>query len=262
MRFFSFFSQLGKKFPRFILWIGFVLISGLLASPVYAQSSCPATPFRCDVEYAINLGLQYSRTQEANGILNDKKYNFLGFLSFLEKRQGLGWNSPTVGFDGMSAEDQALVQRLVREHINGYQTHQNPSVVPYNYVVGGGMMGLATYLATGGPNEVGASSTPMQALANAIVGVQNAQGSSLPNNDGGWYYYSPGGTGDLSVTQFAVAGLSAAENVIEGSTTVFPRLIPYLISSQANNGGLKYRPNSGGPRHSMTATGLWCYRLI
>ena len=133
------FSLLNKKSLRVVLYLFFIFFS-ILPNLGYAQVTCPATPFRCDVERAINLGLQYTRSREVNGIIDDVKYNFLGFLSFLEKRAGLGLNSPTVGYDGMSDEDQALVRRLIREHINGYETHQTPTITPYNYVVGGGMM--------------------------------------------------------------------------------------------------------------------------
>ena len=254
--------------------VSFVTIASLLAlqgvvwfatperSEASAQTFCASTPFNCEVEEAINLGLDYLRGIESNGRLGgDVRHNFLAILAFLEKRSGVGWQGRTLGYEGLNEEDRALVRRLVREHINGYGTHANPNTVPYNYVVGGGMMALATYILTGGPEDVGANVTATQALANAIMGVQDAQGQSVPYNNGGWNYTSPTTNGDMSVTQFVVAGLSAAENVISGARDVFPNLIPYLESSQPVDGGLKYRPNGGASSSSMSATGLWCYRL-
>ena len=227
-----------------------------------AQEFCAGTPFNCAVEHAINLGLEYTRTQESNGRLQgDVKHNFLAILAFLEKRSGIGWQGQHLGYEGLPPEDQALVRRLVRAHIDGYPTHANPNATPYNYVVGGGLMALATYVLTGGPEDVGASVTASQAIANAIMGIQDAQGLLVPHNNGGWNYTSPGSNGDMSVTQFVVAGLSAAENVISGARDVFPQLIPYLEASQPADGGLKYRPSGGASSSSMSATGLWCYRL-
>ena len=116
-------------------------------------------------------------------------------------------------------------------------------------------------MSTGGPEEVGAQVTVTEALENAVVGVQANQGERQPHNYGGWNYGRPGGEGDLSVTQFSVAGLSAAENVREGAIDSMPRLIEYLMADQAPNGGLRYRPPNHGPTPQMTASGLWCYRL-
>ncbi|MBM4291275.1 MAG: terpene cyclase/mutase family protein [Deltaproteobacteria bacterium] len=206
--------------------------------------------------------MQYTRSQESGGRLGGGvNHNFLGILALLEKHRGIGWRGPVLGYDGLPLEDRAIVERLVRAHINGYPVHANPAAAPYNYSVGGGLMALATFLLTGGPDDVGANVTVTQAIANAVMAVQDAQGALLPSNNGGWNYFAPEGNGDLSVTQFAVAGLSAAENVIAGARDAFPPLLPYLMSAQPADGGLKYRPAGSASSSSMTATGLWCYRL-
>jgi hypothetical protein len=223
---------------------------------------CMGTPFQCEVEAAIDRGLQYMRMVGAGGTLENNQHNFLGILSFLEKRAGANWHAPVIGFSGMTVEDQALVQNLLRNHINQFPVHTDPiSNDPYVYSVGGGLMALSVYLTTGGPEEIGANTTVTQALTNALAGVTSVQGAILPNNNGGWNYEAPTPSGDLSVTQFATAGLSAAENIIDGATAPLPNLINFLVSSQnVGSGGLSYRPVQT-PNSSMTSSGIWCYRL-
>ena len=60
----------------------------------------------------------------------------------------------------------------------------NPNAMPYVYVAGGNLMALAAYVATGGPDEVGAPVTVTQAIANGVV-MTNTQGMVNPNNMGG-----------------------------------------------------------------------------
>ena len=52
-------------------------------------------------------------------------------------------------------------------------------------------MALSAYVATGGPDEVGAAVTATQAIANGVVSLQNNQGNQAPNNQGGWNYTAP-----------------------------------------------------------------------
>ena len=226
------------------------------------RARCPSTPFNCDVENAINLGLQYTRSLVNGNRLGNTRHNFFGVLSLLEKRRGIGWNGPALGYNGSEPDDQEIVRNLVQGHINAYTSHSNPAIAPYNYTVGGGLMGLSVYLASGGPDEVGANVTVTQALANAVSAVRNARSTSLPN--GGWMYYSPQNSSDLSVTQFAIAGLSAAQNLIPDSSAEFPDFVDFMVNSQSGDGGFAYRVGGrrGGTGHStMSATGLWCLRL-
>jgi hypothetical protein len=113
--------------------------------------------------------------------------------------------------------------------------------VPYVYVTGGNLMALAAYVATGGPDAVGAQVTASQALANGVVSLQNNQGNFPPNNVGGWNYRNPTQSGDMSTTQFAVAGLSAAEQVIEGANAVLPNTVNFLLADQSADGGARLR---------------------
>ncbi|MEE2645040.1 MAG: prenyltransferase/squalene oxidase repeat-containing protein [Myxococcota bacterium] len=232
-----------------------------LGGPAVAQV-CDATPFACDVDDSINRGLQSFRIREANGRFdNSSRHGFLGLLSFLEKRQGVGWIGNAVGFDGMDPIDQQMAIRVAADIINDEAAMSNPAGMPYTYVVGGNLMALSSFLATNGPDNVGAPVTVTQAIANAVQAMQRTQGNLPPNNQGGWNYNSPNASGDLSTTQFAVAGLSAASNIIDGANAVLPNTLNFLRVNQNDvDGGLAYRPGNQSSS-SMTASGLWCYRL-
>ncbi len=234
----------------------------LWATPAAAQ--CQATPFACAVDQSVELGLQFLRNQE-RGTGNyegnaggNARHNFLGTLSFLEKRDGVGWLGRAQGFDGMDPVDQAMVIRTIAAMINGEPSMTNPNGRPYVYVTGGNLMALAAFSASGGPDDVGAPVTATQALANGVVSLQNNQGMAPPAQ-GGWSYNGPGN--DLSTSQFAVAGLSAAENIVQGAAQVLPNTVNFLMADQNADGSGGYHPGNAG-NSSMTASLLWCYRLI
>ena len=224
---------------------------------------CEGTPFACAVDAAIDAGLQNLRNRErgmGNFAEANGRTNFLGALAFLEKRQGVGWQGRAQGYNGMDPADQAMVVRLVQSMVNNEGSMTNPNAVPYVYVSGGNLMALSAFVATGGPDEVGAPVTVTQAIANGVVSLQNTQGMVNPNNNGGWNYGAPQASGDLSTTQFAIAGLSASANIIDGADQSVPNVVNFLMADQAANGGLSYHPGNQ-PSSSMTASGLWCYRL-
>ena len=235
----------------------------LASMPTTASAQCQATPFACAVDQSIELGLQNLRNRERNqGHFNDAgaRHNFLGALTFLEKRTGVGWLGGAQGFDGMDPVDQQMVIRLMAAMINGERSMTNPNQAPYVYVTGGNLMAMSAYLASGGPDVVGAPVPVSQALANGVVSLTNNQGMQPPNNDGGWNYAAPGPSGDLSTTQFAVAGLSAAENIIQGAAMNLPRTVNFLTAGINADNGSGYRPGNGSSS-SMTASSLWCMRL-
>jgi len=80
-----------------------------------------------------------------------------------------------------------------------------------------------------------------------------------PGNPGGWNYNLPQAVGDLSVTQFVVAGLAAAEAYVPGASAVLPNMIPFLLSTTEADQGLSYRQSNSSI--NMSSAGLWCYRL-
>ncbi|MFZ4736256.1 MAG: hypothetical protein ACOYM9_09945, partial [Bradymonadia bacterium] len=238
----------------------FGALGALLALPAAVQAGeCQATPFACAVDQAIQAGLQHWRNVErGSGSFTggrDVRHNFFGILSFLEKRQGVGWQGQVQGYDGMDPNDQQLVVRAMTALINGDPSLTNPNQVPYTYVTGGNLMALSVYIATNGPDDIGAAVTVNQALANGVVALQRAQGMG----NQAWSYNGPGT--DLSTTQFAVAGLAAGENLIEGASATLAQLPQFLMANTTvADGGLQYNPGSGSSS-SMTASGIWCYRL-
>ncbi len=254
-----------------VLIVLFSIFLTCQAKSLKAQQ-CNATPFACDVDVAIDVALQYSRTQENNlGFIQDAQHNFLVILSFIEKRAvtGLG-NGRVIGYQGLDPLDQQLVNRLVTNAITSETGLNQPNQPPYVYSTGGSLMALSAYLGSGGIDDLGLGLTVTDAIANGVLALQNVQGSAnFVDNNGGWNYYDAEFSGDLSTTQFAVAGLSAASNLIDGAADVVPNVVNFLqvTQSRINNGGLSYRPadaNFPDPSQassSMTASGLWCYRL-
>jgi hypothetical protein len=244
--------------PNHRFTAGLLSLGALLSAHDAAAGECQATPFACTVDQAIQAGLQHFRnTERGTGFFaqGDDQHNFFGILSFLEKRQGVGWQGEVQGYDGMDPDDQQMVVRALTQMINGDPSLTNPNQVPYTYVTGGNLMALSVYLATGGPDDVGAAVTANQALANGVVALQRAQGMG----NQAWTYNGPGT--DLSTTQFGVAGLAAAENLIEGASATLARVPQMLMgNTTVADGGLAYSPG-GGSCHSMTASGIWCYRL-
>jgi MYXO-CTERM domain-containing protein len=237
------------------------MLLGLTTLAPVAQAGageCAGTPFACDVDRAIQAGLQHFRnTERGTGFFSpgDDQHNFLGILSFLEKRHGLGWQGQVQGFDGMDPLDQEMVLRAVTQMINGDPSLRNPNQVPYTYVTGGNLMALSMYVATGGPDDLGAEVTANQALANGVVAMQRGQGMG----NQAWSYNGPGT--DLSATLFAVAGLAESESVFEGAAATLDRLPQMLMgNTMVADGGLAYNPG-GGSNSSMTSAGTWCYRL-
>jgi MYXO-CTERM domain-containing protein len=233
-----------------------------IAEPVWAD--CPGTAFECDVSDAIDRGLEKLRVLESgNGLIGGLGYqsSFLAALAFLEKNTSRAWNRERLGYEGLTPDDQARVIRLLVNTINGERSMLDANAVPFNYVAGGGLMAMAIYLATGGPDEVGTRVTVRQAMANAVVAIHNNQGNLPPHNAGGWNYAAPNNEGDLSVTQFVVPGLAAAEEFVPGASAVLANTVNFLRAATMPDEGMTYRPGRGGSMVTMTAAGLWCYRL-
>ncbi len=233
----------------------------VLAPATVAAQACPATPFACAVDRAIDRGLQHIRNVEAGtGAYGERDHDFLALLALLEKRDGVGWQGRPRGFEGLEADDRALARRLAAHAIQTDPALLNVGPRPYVYLTGGNLMALSVLLGTGGPDEVGAQVDVRRAIAHGVAALERTQGRQPPRNDGGWNYFDPGPSGDLSVTQFAVGGLAAASQVVDGAGAALPGVIDYLVADQNADGSGSYHPGSP-PRKSMTAALLWCYRL-
>ncbi|MCB9550651.1 MAG: hypothetical protein H6705_01835 [Myxococcales bacterium] len=234
----------------------------LVPSPAHAQ--CPATPFACEVDAAIDRGLDYLRDLErgtgfADG--SNGRMNFLAVLALLERPTGVGWQGIPRGFAGLDPIDQALHLRLMHQLIAQDPALQNPNAIPYTYVTGGNLVALTAHLTTGGPDDVGAAVTVSDALANGVAALHRNQGNIAPGNVGGWNYNSPNAEGDLSTTHFAVTGLAAAAALVDGADEPLDRAVDFLVTATHVDGGAGYRTFDPSSSTSMTAALLWCLRI-
>ena len=219
-----------------------------------------STPFGEIVNASIDRGLDYFRAQQqGDGGFGGGESTGLATLCFLEKRASADWNAPQVGFAGMSPQDQSIVQNAVR-----FMLQSEPGIngtIAQSYYTGSALMALSVYLHSGGPDDVGAGIRVSQGIANGVSGLVQNQGN-FGSNQGGWNYDAPEGEGDLSTTQFAMAGLSAAEVVAPGSSGTLPNAVAFVNNTKGGDGGHWYRSGTGRPgTSSMTASGVWTYRL-
>jgi hypothetical protein len=233
------------------------LVAILLWSPMLQAA---ITPFANRVNDAIERGLQWLRSREDNGSWNENVTGLV-LLCFLEKRTSADWNAPSRGFNGMDAIDQELVKRGIKSCINnvaGFRGNNSSD----SYRTGSCLMAMSVYLNTGGPNDIGAAVPVNQALSNAVNALKNNQGS-FGSNQGGWNYDNPSDQGDLSTTQFSMAGLSAASLVIPNADDSLPNTVGFLNNTKKGDGGHVYLSNWGdsGSTSPMSASGVWGYIL-
>ncbi|MEE2789788.1 MAG: MopE-related protein [Myxococcota bacterium] len=234
-----------------------LLLSLLFASP----ASAFVTPFGIRVNDAIERGLELLRaSQQGNGGWGEP--TGLVILAFLERRAGPDWNAPAVGYVNMSPDDQDRVRRGVRYCINNINGFNGGT--PNAYQAGSCLMALSVYLVTGGPDDVGANVSVSQAVANGVASLKGTQGFR-GTNQGGWNYTTPTDSGDLSTTQFAMAGLAAAAALQGDADVTLPNSVPFIKNTQKGDGGHRYQSGgryAGFPSTStMTASGIWTYRL-
>ncbi len=223
------------------------------------------TPFGHRVNDAIDHGLDFLRNhQGANGGMDDADAGGgttgLAMLCLLEKRAGADWNAPSLGYNGMSPDDQDRVRRgmgFCVQHIAGFL-----GGVSESYKTGNCLMAASIYLGSGGPDNVGANIGVGQAVTNAVQALKNNQGN-IGFNQGGWNYTSPQLDGDLSTTQFAMAGLSAASAIDGHAADTLPRAVAFITNAKNADGGHMYRGGGAFPPSTspMTASGIWTYRL-
>jgi hypothetical protein len=230
---------------------------------VAASASAFTTPFGERVNAAIDRGLDMFRQNQApDGSFGPTpQATGLAALCFLEKRASHDWNAPVVGYRGMDGGDQQRVRNAIRWLIANDPGLQGGG--PQSYVTGSSLMALSLYASSDGPDDVGAGITVHQAIQNGVQALRSTQGNG-GFNTGGWNYEQPDVDGDLSTTQFAMAGLSAAEQVFAGSANTLGAAVPFIRNTRQADGGHIYR-GGGQDRFqsssSMTASGLWTLRL-
>jgi hypothetical protein len=235
------------------------LLAGALA-PGEAQAF--RTPFGDRVYNGVERGLAWIRAQEANGNYF-QWYTPMGGLALLEARQNANWQAPTRGYTNASADDQARLVRMARATIE-FDPALQAAGGAFSTGTGAGLMFLAQFRRTGGPDNVGAAIGVDRALANGAAALQASQANNAANCDnGGWSPNAPDGTGDLLATQFAAAGLAAAASTVPTADDNLPRAAAFLRSLQAANGGFAYKGcQAFGPASGPTAAGLWSLRVV
>ncbi len=217
----------------------------LAAQPAWAF----VTPFGERVNDALDDGAEWLRANQGGDGSWGSWATGLCILAMLEQRVGPDWDAPARGYRGLTPADQERVQSAVRYLIN---TQWSTGL--YAYGTGALAMSFATYRATGGPNDVRANHDVDSTLSRAVSLMQAGQGGR-----GAWCY-TDGSCEDLSTTQYAAAGLSAAAARVPGADGVLPRMTAFLDSNETDNGGHAYR-NGRAASHQQTSSGLWCYRL-
>ncbi|MSP72590.1 MAG: hypothetical protein EXR76_10495 [Myxococcales bacterium] len=238
-----------------------LLTAALFSIPAVAEAN--VTPFGQRVNESIDRGIAFLRTQlggnggTADGV--DGGATGLAMLCFLEKRASADWNAPALGYGGMDPADQERVRNGIRFCINSIPGFRGGNA--YQYSTGSCMMAASLYLGTGGPDDVGANTSVSQGLANAVQAVRGNQGN-IGANQGGWNYTDADSDGDLSTTQFAMAGLSAASAIRPDADDTLANAVRFVTNAKNGDGGHKYRGGENyGSTSAMTASGVWTYRL-
>ena len=209
------------------------------------------------VDEVIQRGIQHFRNTQ-NGDGGWGPATGLVVLCFLEQRHGADWNAPSRGYVGMEPQDQERVRNAVRYCINDIGGFGNGQANAYR--TGACLMGMSLHLVTGGPDNV--ESLCHAAIQTGIDRLVNAQGN-CGTNIGGWHYIdneSGRCEGDLSTTQFAIAGLSAAAALFPAADANLSRVSTFLDNDTNADGGNAYRPGQQSS-HTMTASGAWTGRL-
>ncbi|MCA9544948.1 MAG: hypothetical protein KC613_11180, partial [Myxococcales bacterium] len=159
------------------------LALALLGSPAHAFR----TPFGDRVYEAIERGLAYLRTQEADGSIGGETTPLAG-LAIMEMRASAHWGAPSKGYRNSTADDQQRLQRMARWVLTNINGLRNGS--PDAYRTGSGLLFLSLYRQTGGPNQVGAARTVDEGIASGVAALQGAQ-SQGNCSEGGWNYTNP-----------------------------------------------------------------------
>jgi hypothetical protein len=217
------------------------------------------TPFGERINESIDRGLNWLRANQ-NGDGGWGRPTGLAVLCFLEKRQSADWNAQPQGYQNMTPADQEIVRNGIRYCIQRIPGFESGSVESYD--TGACLMAMSTYKHTGGPDDVGANTSVTNAIAQGVTSLKNLQG--VPGvddpNSGGFYYNRRNSNADMSTTQFAMAGLYAAETVQAGASNTLGISRGFIGNTKNGDGGHSYSPN-GSSNHAMTASGAWTYLL-
>ncbi len=251
----------------------------MVAAAVLTGAPTPAvavvTPFGRDVHAAIDAGLDWFRArQNANGSFCGGQCWATGLaaLAFLEKGETADRNARPVGYEGLDEADQERVRRAVKWIIDNDANFRAVGN-PHPYTAGAGLGPLAVYLATGGPEDVGAAVAVDIAVANAVNGFKNNQGgppAACPLAAGSLalaYSGSCAAGAILPPNQFPMASLSASAAIFEDADDTLPAAADFIDATANPDGGHRYHSAASTgygvwPSSStLGATAIWSYLL-
>ena len=238
-------------------------LSGRVFSLVLVTASMAAaqiTPFGIRVNESIERGLDWVRARQDPNTGRVGSATGLAMLALMDRPESVDREARARGYRGLDLADRNRVRAGMRACIDTESGFVNGAC---GYATGTCLMAMARYLVTGGEDDVGALIPLPQALVNGVANLRGRQGNG-GSNRGGWSYCAPENDGDLSVTQFAMAGLSAASTVLPDADDRLARATTFLDNTSTADGGHTYRgtvPGRGRGISSMSATGVWGYRL-
>ncbi len=212
------------------------------------------TPFGQRVNDSINAVVAWMGTQQAGGGDFGGPATGLGALCILEKPESADFGAPALGYRDLPAADQERMRRAMN-----YMGGGAPGDSRQNYAAGNYLMAMTVYRTTDGPND--ANGRNVDNSIASMVQVLKRNQANHGCNDRGWAYSSPNSRGDLSVVQFAMAGLSAATAIFEDAGNTLPEALRFVDNTKHGSGGHGYPGCGSGPRHTMSATGVWALRL-
>ncbi len=228
----------------------------LVASSTIARAE--VTPFSIEVYEAIEAGIDWLIPRQAGDGNISGWGTGVCTLAILEQPTGPDWASRPRGYVGLEPRERTAVDRAAAWMVRNQWAQDF-----YGYGTGATSFGLASYLATGGPDDVGEGRTVLSTLERCVTLSIARRGTP-----GYWNYRGPESPsrGDLSVTRFVVLGLSAAQAFVPEAADMFPGVAEWLVThSLRADGGHGYRPSyscgTGCSSQQMSAAGLFSMRM-
>ena len=253
----------------------FLLVGMLL--PTVGGADVEPTPFQQRVYDSIQRGLEFLRQNQApegNWDAGVGQITGCSALCFLDKPHSPDADAEAVGYRQLSPPDQARVidaMAACLDTVQGFDGERNFNA----YETGCCMMGMARYLGSGGPDDVGARLGVSEGLRNAVRAMEEGQAPAIGPNWGQpegadppdircWSYNAGSCGRDYSTNHHVVAGLAAAATIIDGADELVPDAVELINNLQHPDGGHVYFTRCDPQRrgyHTATATGLWVYGL-
>ena len=172
-------------------------------------------------------------------------------LAILEQPAGPAWDTRSSGYalldDGdATAVDEAVAFLVDYQWENGYR----------GYGTGSTAAALSTYLATGGPDDIGAEHTVLDTIERCVELMADNQLES-----GGWGISEDAAVEDLWAIRFVTMGLSSANAFFDEALVPFGALVPWLREQSLREDGGHGRAPGLDSTHSMTVAGLFSLRM-